>query len=615
MAESDDLRLNGRVHMTSKASVVAASTRKEVDDSKGERGVAKQGGFTFILHSHIPYARQAGMWPHGEEWVHEAIAETYVPLLNALYDLEEEGLPFALTVSVTPILAEQLADPVIIDHFGHFAAERACWASQDVDRFEQAGDSAMQSLARYYHHWYARTLTSFRDRFNGDLIGAFAHLQDAGKIEVSTSAATHGYLPLLSRDSSIHGQLRTGTDAYRARFGRSPRAIWLPECAYRPAIIEDDDGKRIQRPGLESFLAEEKISVFFSETHTVEGGRPVGKAAGEAIGPYGSVPRRYAVSHTQDEQTEPGTTFQPYWVGDGPGEVAVLGRNNRTGQQVWSAAFGYPGDFYYREFHRKDGVSGMQYWRIGGSEVDLGDKPLYEPKQAQERVREHVNDYVRLVEELIADYYAANNRYGVISSAYDTELFGHWWFEGVDWLKGVLRGLAHSDVVELTTASRIIDEHGPEQVMALPESSWGAGGSHFTWMNVDTQWMWPQIHAAEKRMEALVAQHPKADGERKDLLNQTARELLLLQSSDWPFLVTTGQAKEYASERFTTHLERFEQLAAIAERDDDLTDSERDYLAKVVERDNPFPNIDYRHFAERQGEPTPGSTRASNSMP
>ncbi|MBA3642468.1 MAG: DUF1957 domain-containing protein, partial [Chloroflexia bacterium] len=276
---------------------------------------------------------------------------------------------------------------------------------------------------------------------------------------------------------------------------------------------------------------------------------------------------------------------------------------------------GYPGDFYYREFHRKDGISGMQYWRIGGSEVDLGDKPLYEPQRAQDRVGEHVGHYVHLVEELITGYYTASDRYGVISSAYDTELFGHWWFEGVDWLKGVLRGLAQSEVVELTTASRIIDEHCPEQVMALPESSWGAGGSHFTWMNVDTQWMWPPIHAAEKRMEALVAQHPKADGERKDLLNQTARELLLLQSSDWPFLVTTGQAKEYASERFTTHLERFEQLAAIAERDDDLTDSERDYLAKVVERDNPFPNIDYRHFAERQGEPTPGSTRASNSMP
>lgn len=566
--------------------------------------MAKLGAFTFVLHSHLPYARQAGMWPHGEEWLHEAIAETYVPLLNALDDLRDEGVPFALTIGVTPILAEQLADPLIVDHFVHYAAERAAWAATDVTRFEQSGNVPMRDLARYYHHWYARALTSFQDRFGGDLIGAFRELQDAGLIEVATCAATHGYLPLLSRDSSIHGQLRTGVDAYRARFGRDPKAIWLPECAYRPAIVEDGTGGgNIRRPGIESFLAEEGLRVFFSETHTVEGGRPVGKAAGEAIGPYGAVPRRYAVSSLQSEQTEPGTTYRPYWVGDAPGEVAVLGRNNRTGQQVWSSAFGYPGDYYYREFHRKDGVSGMQYWRIGGAGVDLGEKPPYEPERAAERIAEQVTHYIRLVEDLLAGYQRDEGGFGVISSAYDTELFGHWWFEGVDWLKGVLRGLAQSDTVELTTASRIVEEHAPDQVMVLPESSWGAGGNHFTWMNVDTQWMWPPIHEAERRMERLVADNPAADGERRAVLKQAARELLLLQSSDWPFLVTTGQAKEYAAQRFTKHVERFNRIADLAQRSEPLTETDLQFLRKMEERDNPFPDIDYRVFAERQGKP------------
>jgi len=222
--------------------------------------VAKVGAFTFVLHSHLPYARQSGMWPHGEEWIHEAIAETYVPLLNALYDLDEEGVPYAVTVGITPILAEQLADPLIIDHFVHYAAERAAWAASDVKRFEDAGDAPMRDLARYYHHWYARALTSFRDRFEKDLVGAFRRLQDAGRIEVSTSAATHGYLPLLARDSSIYGQIRTGIDAYRRRFGRAPKAIWLPECAYRPAVIEHSAGGEIRRPGLEEFLAEQGSS-------------------------------------------------------------------------------------------------------------------------------------------------------------------------------------------------------------------------------------------------------------------------------------------------------------------------------------------------------------------
>lgn len=565
--------------------------------------MAKLGAFTFVLHSHLPYARQAGMWPHGEEWIHEAIAETYVPLLDALNDLVEEGVDFKLTIGITPILAEQLADPMIIDHFVHYAAERAAWAAKDVERFDASGDSAARDLARYYHHWYARHLTSFQDRYGRDLIGAFRALQDSGHIQIATSAATHGYLPLLSRDSSIRGQLMTGIAAYRHRFGRAPSAIWLPECAYRPAIIDETGDYPVRRPGLESFLAALDIEVFFTETHTVEGGRPVGKAAGEAVGLYGAVPRRYAVLGSAEEQGEPGTTFKAYWVGDAPGQVAVLGRNNRTGLQVWSGTHGYPGDFWYREFHRKDGVSGMQYWRIGGAGVDLGAKPLYEPHRAAERVAAHARNFVELVEQLLADYHAENGEAGVISSAYDTELFGHWWFEGVDWLKGVLRGLAGSEIVELTTASGIVRDHPPEQVMNLPESSWGAGGNHFTWLNVDTNWMWPVIHAAEARMESMVAAHPAATGDLEEVLNQAARELVLLESSDWPFLVTTGQAKEYASERFADHCERFNQLAEIVDQleSDTLNVEHRRFLDSLAERDNPFPHIDYRDFAGRQG--------------
>jgi 1,4-alpha-glucan branching enzyme len=216
-------------------------------------------------------------------------------------------------------------------------------------------------------------------------------------------------------------------------------------------------------------------------------------------------------------------------------------------------------------------------------------------------VKDHANHFVGLVEELMGQYKSETGRYGIIASNYDTELFGHWWFEGVDWLKHVLIGLAQSKNVDLTTASTYVDEHNPDSVIALPESSWGMGGNHFTWLNVDTQWMWGPIHEAERRMEALVDRFPDATSEQKDLLNQTARELLLLQSSDWPFLVTTGQAKEYASQRFSDHLERFNTLAELAESGEALGDNDRERLAALVEQDNPFDRIDYRNFAARQG--------------
>ncbi len=556
------------------------------------------GAFTFVLHSHLPYARQAGMWPHGEEWVHEAIAETYVPLWNALYDLAEQGIDYRITVSVTPILGEQLADPLIVEHFLTYAEERAAWAAADIERFREDGDEEMAALARHFHHWYSRVLTSFRDRFSCDLLGSLKKLQDAGLVEISTSAATHGYLPLLARDSSIFGQIQTGVSSYERHFGRRPKAIWLPECAYRPAYVDETSG--VTRPGLENFLGEQGIRVFFSETHTVEGGRPVGKAAGDSIGIYGSVPRRKLVSDAAEQQT-PGTTFKSYWVGDEPGRVAVLGRNNRTGQQVWSGQFGYPGDEWYREFHRKDGVSGMQYWRIGLPGTDLGAKPPYNPEQAQERVKAHARHFVGLVSDLLREHKETTGEYGIIASNYDTELFGHWWFEGVDWLKEVLIGLSEDTSVDLTTASAWVENHGGDSVMVLPESSWGMGGNHYTWMNDQTSWMWPIIRDAESRMEDLVADFPEAEGDLERVLAQAARELLLLQSSDWPFLVTTGQANEYAIQRFNEHVERFNQLAEMAEDFSELDEADARLLDALEEQDNPFPAIDYRVFAARQG--------------
>jgi 1,4-alpha-glucan branching enzyme len=315
------------------------------------------------------------------------------------------------------------------------------------------------------------------------------------------------------------------------------------------------------------------------------------------------VARRYASSVTApapSQQLSPGTTLLPYWVGDAPGQVAVLARHERTGQQVWSAAFGYPGDFVYREFHRKDAESGMQYWRVTGAGVDLGAKELYDPAIAADQVQSHADHYTHLVAEELRRFHDQTGQHGTITASYDTELFGHWWFEGVDWLKGVLRRLAANPEVALTTASRVIEEHPPRQVLSLPESSWGAGGGHFTWLNEDTEWMWPLIHGAELTMEDLVARYPDAAGFKREVLDQAARELLLLQSSDWPFLVTTVQAKEYANERFQEHLERFNQLATLAAAET-YTPDEEAFVAQLRERDNPFPRIDYRDWQSRQG--------------
>jgi len=236
---------------------------------------------------------------------------------------------------------------------------------------------------------------------------------------------------------------------------------------------------------------------------------------------------------------------------------------------------------------------------VTGARVDLGAKDLYYPEQAEQRMREHAAHYAALVEQLASEYHTSSGGYGIISSNYDAELFGHWWFEGIAWLREVLRTLAGSSVVDLTTTSGFVAEHEPQEMMAVPESSWGSGGNHWTWDNEATHWMWQPIHAAENAMERLVERYPEASGGILKALNQAARELLLLESSDWPFLVTTGQAKEYAAQRFQSHVSRFQQLVAFLERG--AVDDAAALADALYELDKLFPTIDYRWFGARQG--------------
>jgi 1,4-alpha-glucan branching enzyme len=555
------------------------------------------GAFTFVLHSHLPYCRRAGRWPHGEEWIHEAASETYLPLLDGLFSLRGRRLPARLTIGLTPVLVEQLADPLVIANLEDFMTERRDLAAADIGRFDKAGEPHRAYLAGWYRDRFNHLLRLLTEEYGRSIVGAFKELQDGGIIEIAASAATHGYLPLLERESSIWAQVAAGVQTYKRHFGRAPKSFWLPECAYRPAHRIDAGPSGSVKPGLERHLAAHGLEVFFVETHTIEGGIPVGKALGDAVGPYGAIPRRYVVPPPAYTPPTLKTTYLPYWV-NSP-EVAALGRNNRTGLQVWSAAHGYPGEFQYREFHKRDGVSGLHYWKVTGAGVDLGEKQLWSPDDAYRRVQEHADHFSGLVEHLLQGFHAESGRYGIISAAYDTELFGHWWFEGTDWLTAVLERLAHSERVELTTASRHVEAHPPEDVLALPESSWGQGGNHFTWLNADTRWMWPMIHRAALRMESLAAAHAGAAGDLRAVLNQAAREALLLQASDWPFLITTGQARDYAVERFENHVERFDRLADLADRPERLGEARRladDYW----ELDKVFPDIDFALFAPRE---------------
>jgi 1,4-alpha-glucan branching enzyme len=544
--------------------------------------------------------------------LHEVIAETYIPLLSILYDLRMQEVPFRLTVGVTPVLAEQLVDPDVLDAFETFLLEELQRAQADVERFQKAEHSGASSnsrhflyLARFYADWYHNLLLSFRERFDRDLIGAFRRLQDEGYIEILTSAATHGYLPLMERDSTIYAQLKTGVTSYLRHFGRLPRGAWLPECGYRPAFYSQEGEADAVRPGLEEFLADLNLRYTVVETHAFDRSLLGDDAGGEDIGPYREVPPRKLVARVGKLDGLAGdipSPFSPRYIQGS--NVAAYARDAHTGRQVWSASDGYPGDYVYREFHRKDNRSGLQYWRITGEAVSLDQKELYDPYHAFHRAREHASHFIELVQELLQSHFEQVGEPGIVVAAYDTELFGHWWFEGIPWMKEVLTRLGESEEISLTTTGEYLEAYPPEETIALPEGSWGQGGGHSTWLNATTEWMWPLVHGAERRMERLVARYPDTEGDRLAILKQLARELLLLQSSDWPFLLNTGQAAEYATARFQEHLARFNRLALLVDRDS-LSEDERTFLQECQRLDNPFFNIDYRAFMARGEMPEP----------
>jgi len=514
--------------------------------------------FALVLHAHLPYVRSHGMWPFGEETLYEAMAETYLPLLRLLERLYAEGVEARFTLGITPILAEQLADARVREGFWAYARDRLERAQGDYLRYQ---GTDLEASARHQVAFWELTLDHFH-HLRGDLLAAFRRAQDRGQVERLTSSATHGYSPLLGYDEALWAQVKTGVITYRRHFAKDPTGYWLPEMAYRPRgpwkppVEGAPEGVR---PGVDEFLMRAGIRYTFVDAHLVQGGRPLSPYGEASLGPVESAEATYYV-----HELESG--------------LRVLARNLETSLQVWSADYGYPGEGLYREFHRKDPISGLHHWRVTHRQADLSAKAPYDPEAAFLKVKEHAVHFVDLVEQLSREHPD-----GVILAPYDAELFGHWWYEGVGWLEEVLWLLAQRRGAQAVTAKEAVQ--GKAVRSALPEGSWGRGGDHRVWLNEATWDYWRTVYRAEGAMREAV-RHGNLPSR---VLQQAMRELLLLEASDWPFLIDTAQAAGYAKERYQGHAEAFFHL---------LRGVSPEELRALEERDNPFPEADPRLYLE-----------------
>ncbi len=563
----------------------------------------KKGYFAFVLHSHLPYVLGHGKWPHGTDWLNEAAAETYIPLLQACDSLMEQGISPKFTIGVSPVLCEQLAHNSFKSNFIDYLKHRFEAAASDAEEFHRTGQDDFLKLAHNWEAFYKLALSTFKGAYNQDIIAQFRRLQDGGHIEIITCAATHGYLPLLSQDESCQAQIKQAVASYRRYFGRNPRGIWLPECGYRPSYDWSAPVKikglpeSYKRKGIEEFLSENGIEYFFIDSSTLKGGKAIGVYIDrfDALKTlWGKFEKQYKPRSEEQEKTP----LSAYLVGskDGQQPVGVFTRHPETSLQVWSGEWGYPGDSNYLDFHKKRFPGGHRYWKVTSSKSDLADKVIYDPDPIPDRLEENSTHFVNLVEQQLLNHFKKTGEPGIIVAPFDSELFGHWWFEGPVFLRKVLEKMAVSAEIGLCTVGEYYDMNKPSNVITLPEGSWGEGGFHYIWLNEWTEWTWKHIYEDELKMKELAGRYKSAGELGKRIITQAARELMLLSASDWQFLISTWAARDYAEARITAHHEAFQQLARMVDRADNLSEGELSCLIDLEQRDDIFPDLDPRWF-------------------
>lgn len=559
------------------------------------------GCFALVLHAHQPFVLGHGRWPHGSDWLCEAVVESYLPLLRVLRATASSQQGFPLTLSFSPVLCEQLASPLFQTELQLFLEHRLRACAETGEFFRQGGHDELAALADYWTRFYRAAIPTLQE-IDGNVLGAFRQLMEEGRIDIITSAATHGYLPLLGTEESVDLQLHLAVRSHEQHFGRRPRGAWLPECGYRPRyhwippVGPDRQKHRALRHGLEEMLAAYGVEFFFADSHLILGGRP--------SPPYTDYfPQLDRLREVGRDEWPRRPHMSPYSVGrvhsaGGSGDALVFFRDLETSRQVWSRDRGYPGDPWYLDFYKKHEPQGVRLWRVS-DKGELAAKSVYAPEQATTRAREHARHFAQLVAEGLQQQ-KARGKSALLCSLYDAELFGHWWHEGPQWLSYLPAELNACDVHPIDCSS-YLDRYPTAESLTLPEGSWGEGGDHRTWLNHETGWAWERLYDSEFEFWSFVHEcSASSPAPLKRVLTQACRELLLMQASDWPFLVTTGTARDYADQRFSAHFADFKRLLQIARNVREHGQWEQEewiFLASREQQDFLFPALEQVLFS------------------
>ena len=514
-----------------------------------------------VLHAHLPFVRHPEHTDFLEErWLFEAITECYLPLLRLAAGLERDRVAARLTLSISPTLLAMLSDDLLQRRYANHLGRSIDLAEREIRRTRDT--PVVQRLAQHYLDRFCAARDDLdHPVWGADLVGRFRALRDAGVLELITTAATHAVLPLLRPQDQRRVQLEIAAQEYRRFFGATPAGLWLPECAYDAGIDHD----------------------------------------AVAAGVRFAILDAHGLAHAS-----PRPVFGVYAPVASPAGLVLFGRDPLSAAQVWSATDGYPGDPWYRDFHRDIGfdlpeedlagcrpagapriATGIKYHRVTGPGLE---KALYDPDQAAHRVGVHAQHFVTARLDHARQLAAHMDRAPIIVCPYDAELFGHWWFEGPAWLDAVLRRMAATDGIAATTLSAALEDQPVIQATVPSPSTWGEHGHQHVWLSERTDWIYPLLDTTATRLQALCRLYPSATETTRRTLTQALRELLLAQASDWPFMLARGTSADYAAQRVQTHLDRCRALCDVVDRGmPDLS-----LLDRLEDTDNLFPALDYR---------------------
>jgi 1,4-alpha-glucan branching enzyme len=531
----------------------------------------KKGYLALVLHAHLPYVHHPESEDYIEErWLFEAMTETYLPLLEVFEGLVRDGVNFRVTMSLTPTLLTMLDSALLQQRYIAYLDNLIVLAGKEVERTR--GNEELAPLAAMYKDKFTMFKQRFIENYERSLINGFRKMQDTGCVEFITCAVTHAFLPYVKTEQSLRAQIDNAVKIHTSYMGRRPNGIWLPECGYKE--------------GLDRILKDYRIRFFFTETH--------------------------GLLHADPKPAD--GVYAPVYTPEG---VAAFARDMESSKQVWSSLDGYPGDYDYREYYRDIGYeldyeyikphlhrsgirlnTGIKYYRItGGNEH----KDIYKPQWARNKAANHAGNFMFNREKQIEHLADRMDRKPIVTASYDSELFGHWWYEGPMWIDYLCRKIHYDqDVMAMVTPTEYLQEYPDLEQCCLSMSSWGRGGYGEVWLGEANGWVYRHLHRMEERMIALADRFASGASELEQrALNQAARELLLAQSSDWAFIIDNRTMVDYAVKRTKQHVARFSRLydALMSARDIDQR-----WLEDIEGRDAICPEIDYRLFRTRRDD-------------